>query len=86
MTLALKNCKNEDLAITVCKPESRKTTCDGILLCLLDHFYNLILVKVFKNKCSPTRIEKLEIKGAIPKNIGKDQAKIDDIKSAVAKK
>ncbi len=34
-----KDCRNEDLAVTVCKSESRKTNCNGILLCLLDHFY-----------------------------------------------
>jgi hypothetical protein len=39
-----KGCRNEDLAITDCKSESRKTSCHGILLCLLDHFYTLTIV------------------------------------------
>jgi hypothetical protein len=39
-----KKCRNEDLAITVYKSESRKTTCCGILLCLLDHSYVFTLL------------------------------------------
>jgi hypothetical protein len=40
----VKGCRNEDLAITVCKPESRKKACYGILLRLLDHSHTLTLV------------------------------------------
>jgi len=43
------NCRNEDLAITVCKSESRKKTCDGILLRLLDHFDTFTVIGFFLN-------------------------------------